>query len=213
MGKEEVKGVEGREIIVRVYCRKIIIFNKREKKELVRTAVFLRNQWISACHSSIRTWIQIIKTDIENQEQRLRKGFLEVCQPVNLEFSLCKSHCVKNNVGKCVMKIDNIDSYMHTFSHTETYPPHHTLHLPSLLQGVILLLLTVAQDNFFFVMAVLKQYPTMGPRIVSNSQFSFISLLNSYFINVNYHTWCQSFSKLKQLPVQSWCLIMVTIVL
>lgn len=46
MGKEEVKGVEGREIIVRVYCIKIIIFNKREKKELVRTAVFLRNQWI-----------------------------------------------------------------------------------------------------------------------------------------------------------------------
>ena len=48
-----------------------------------------------------------------------------------------------------MMKIVNIDSYMHTFSHTETYPPHHTLHIHSLLQGVILLLLTVAQDKFF----------------------------------------------------------------
>lgn len=46
MGKEEMKGVDGREIIFRVYCINIIIFNKREKKELVRTAVFLRNQWI-----------------------------------------------------------------------------------------------------------------------------------------------------------------------
>lgn len=44
MGKEEVKGVEGREIIIRVHCIKIIIFSKREKKKLV--AVVLRNQWI-----------------------------------------------------------------------------------------------------------------------------------------------------------------------